>query len=360
MAFAHLFRWLTAAAFVALGISVWLFRDDIFQTLQDPGVPFQTYARPPVPDYADPASWIAWPEDASEIGADVFVVVPEVYKGSESWNLPVDDPRRREKLERIVRPNYVDPYRDAGRLFAPLYRQAALYAFLNNREDSQQAQGLAYQDVVRAWKAFLAVNSSGRPIIIVGHGQGAAHAQRLLREQLTDDLRRRLAVAYIIDHPLVAGSLPLPVCSDRTSTGCVAAWTAVMPGEDARAERLGQAALIHENGRYVPVAGRDLVCVNPLSWRADSQPAPANLHLGGVGAVGFEPDVRPIVHGGQVEAQCVDGLLMVSQPAIASLRRPRKLFGRAFRTLPSNLFYEDLRVNAQERVDAKLAESVSG
>ena len=354
MAFAPLFRWLSIAALLALGVSAWLFRDDIFQTLQDPGVPFQTYARPPAPDYSEPESWIAWPDAATGPGADVFVVVPEVYKGSESWNLPVDDPRRREKLRRIVRPNYVDPYRDAGRLFAPLYRQAALYAFLNNREDSQQAQDLAYRDVERAWQAFLAANPPERPIVVVGHGQGAAHAQRLLREQLTDRVREKLAVAYIIDHPLVAGGVPLPVCEDESATGCVVAWTTLMPGEDARAERLQQSALVHDGLRYVPVADRDLVCVNPLTWQADTRPASRDLHLGGVGAVGFEPDVRPVVHSRQVEAQCVDGLLSVSQPAVASLRRPRKLVGGAFRTLPSNLFYEDLRVNAQNRVEAKL------
>ena len=355
MAIGPLFRWLFFCSIAVVGVAVWLFRDDIFQTLQDPGIPFQTYARPPAPDYSDPASWIAWPDTVTELGADVFVVVPEVYKGSESWNLPVDDPRRREKLERIVRPNFVDPYRDAGRLFAPLYRQAALYAFLNNREDSQQAQDLAYRDVERAWGVFLAANPPERPIVVVGHGQGAAHAQRLLREQMEDRVREKLAVAYIIDHPLVAEDMPLPVCEGESATGCVVAWTTIMPGEDARAERLRQSALVHDGMLYVSVAGRDLICVNPLTWQADTRRAPDDFHLGGVGAVGFEPDVRPVVHSKQVEARCVEGLLSVSQPGVASLRRPRKLVGGAFRTLPSNLFYEDLRVNAQARVAAKLA-----
>ena len=75
--------------------------------------------------------------------------------------------------------------------------------------------------------------------------------------------------------------------------------------------------------------------------------------------MGFGPDVRPVVHSRQVGAQCVEGLLSVSQPAVASLRRPRKLVGGAFRTLPSNLFYEDLRVNAQARVVAKLEEGAN-
>ena len=358
VAVATVFR-IAAALLLLAGLAVaWTVRDDIFQTLQDPGIPFQLYAPPPEPDYRDPASWISWPDGGlDKPGADVFVLVPEVYKGSESWNLPVDDPRRREKLERIVRPNYVDPYRDAGRLFAPLYRQAALYAFLNNREDSQRAQELAYRDVARAWDAFLASNPPERPIVLVGHGQGAAHARRLIAERMTDDVRRKLAVAYVVDHPVVEAELEIPVCDGPETTGCVAAWTAVMPGEERRAERLRVNALVPEAGRYEPVAGRELVCVNPLSWRADGEAVAADAHLGGVGAVGFEPDVRPVVHRAQVSARCVGELLRVSEPDVRSLRRPRRI-GGAFRTLPSNLFYEDLRVNSAARVRAKLAEGV--
>lgn len=335
------------------------FRNDIFSTLQDPRVPFQTYPKPPAPNYADSASWIAWPDETPEEtapGADVFVVVPEVYKGSESWNLPIDDARRRTKLERIVRPNYVDPYGAAGRLFAPLYRQAALYAFLNSREDSQAAQDLAYSDVRRAFEAFLRTNPPERPIVIVGHGQGAAHAQRLLRESFGGELRRKLAVAYIVDHPLPAPTDDdLPLCKTESQTRCVAAWTAVMPGETARAGHLRERALVHNGRRYVMMSGRDIACVNPLSWSLDDMPVDRSQHLGGVSAIGFEPDVRPTVHAGQVGAQCVGGLLEVDRPDVASLRRPRQ-FGGRHRTLPSNLFYEDLRQNAVTRVEAMLSE----
>ena len=334
------------------------FRNDIFSTLQDPRVPFQTYPKPPAPNYADSASWIAWPDETPEEtapGADVFVVVPEVYKGSESWNLPIDDARRRTKLERIVRPNYVDPYGAAGRLFAPLYRQAALYAFLNSREDSQAAQDLAYSDVRRAFEAFLRANPPERPIVVVGHGQGAAHAQRLLRESFGGDLRRKLAVAYIVDHPMpVPGEGDLPLCATPQQTGCVAAWTAVMPGEAKRAEHLRERALVHDGRGYAMIAGRETACVNPLSWSTDGGPAPKSAHLGGVSAIGFEPDVRPTVHAAQVGARCVEGLLQVDRPDVASLRRPRR-FGGRHRTLPSNLFYEDLRQNALARVEAVLA-----
>ena len=139
---------------------VYTYRDDIFQTIQDPRQPFQTYEPPAAPNYASLDSWLAQPDlgvDPFTLTAkgDVFVVVPSVYRGGEHWVLPSDDLRRKRKLERIVRPNYVSPYGEAGRLFAPFYRQASLYAFMTNREDAHQAQDFAYQDVKQAFDVFL-------------------------------------------------------------------------------------------------------------------------------------------------------------------------------------------------------------
>jgi len=350
--FRSLIAFLSLAAFAA-----WVFRDDIFQTLQDPGQPFQTYTKPPAPNYDADEAWMARPDLSVDpatlsVKGDVFVVVPEVYKGSESWNLPIEDDRRREKLQQIVRPNYVDPYRDAGRLFAPYYRQAALYAFLNNREDSHKAQDLAYQDVRRAFDSFLTASPPERPIILVGHGQGAAHALRLLQERFQGNLRTKLAAAYIIDHPLPHDLLSkMPICQSATDTQCVIAWTSVMPDEEDRGDRLLNRTLVWDGEGYAPASGRDLICTNPLTWTVTNAMIEANLHKGGVSAIGFEPSLRPTIHSQQVSAQCVDGLLQISKPKIGSLRRPRKIGGR-FRTLPSNLFYEDLRLNARVRVDA--------
>ena len=350
--------------FVLLGaLAAWVFRDDIFQTLQDPGQPFQTYTKPPAPNYTQSDAWMARPNlkidpATLEVYGDVFVVVPEVYKGSESWNLPIADDRRIEKLQRIVRPNYVDPYRDAGRLFAPYYRQAALYAFLNNREDSRKAQDLAYQDVRRAFDSFVENSPPERPIVLVGHGQGAAHALRLLQDRFQGDLRTRLAVAYIIDHPLPLDALSsVPPCERADDTQCVVAWTALTPGEDRRQDRLLNHTLVWEGASYSPTNAKLLLCTNPLTWTRDQTFASPELHKGGVSAVGFEPDLRPTIHARQVSAQCVDGLLQVSKPEIRSLRRPRKIGGR-FRTLPSNLFYEDLRLNARARVQALIDQDV--
>jgi len=135
--------------FIIIGLTLgYIYLDDIFSTIQDPGQPFQTYEPPVASDYTLLESWLAQPDlgiDPFTLLAkgDVFVVVPSVYRGGEHWNLPSDDLKRKNKLQRIVRPNYVSPYGESGRLFAPYYRQASLYAFITNREDAHQAQDFA-------------------------------------------------------------------------------------------------------------------------------------------------------------------------------------------------------------------------
>lgn len=341
------------------------YRDDIFQSFQDPGEPFQTYQAPAAPNYEQDSSWLALPDlsvDPYEhpTQGDAFVIVPSVYRGGEHWNLPMDDEKRRLKLQRIVRPNYVAPYGTAGRLFAPYYRQASLYTFMTTREDARRAQDFAYQDVKRAFEFFLKHSPPERPIIIAGHGQGASHAQRLLADYFQGDLKSRLAAAYVIGHPLPLEAFDtslsqLTPCETETDTKCVIAYGAFMPDDDLIARRFVSQLMVYEGRDYRSVSGRPLLCTNPLLWNRSNDYAPSRLHLGGLAAEGVDPDMAPAPLVKQSGAQCEDGILYVDKPKSRTLRRPIK-FGGKFRTLPSNLFYEDLRVNAAKRVEALIAE----
>lgn len=338
----------------------YFYRDDIFQTIQDPRQPFQTYEKPTAPDYKTQDAWLSLPDltqdpyESASVGGDVFVVVPSVYRGGKHWVLRSDDLKRKNKLQRIVRPNYVTPYGSAGRLFAPYYRQASMYSFMTTREDARKAQDFAYQDVKRAFKFFLENSPPERPIILVGHNQGASHVQRLLTDFFQGDLKKRLAVAYVIDYPLPLDQFEtnlngLKPCDTADDVQCIAAFGAFMPKDDVIAKRFVSRLLVHDGLEYASVEGRPLLCVNPLLWNRTEDYAPRRLHLGGVAAEGLEPDMKPAAKTKQVGAQCQDGILHVDKPKSRSLRRPIMVGGK-FRTLPSNLFYEDLRVNAEKRV----------
>ena len=345
----------------------YIYLDDIFSTIQDPGQPFQTYVPPAAPNYESLDSWLAQPDlgvDPHTLTAkgDVFVVVPSVYRGGEHWNLPSDDLRRKRKLERIVRPNYVSPYGESGRLFAPFYRQASLYAFITNREDAQQAQDFAYQDVKRAFEVFLSESPIERPIVLVGHNQGASHVERLLMDFFQGPLKDRLAVAYVIDHPLPLDMFDGPLanlspCDTPNQTQCVVAFGTFTPKDKVIAERFAEQSLVFDGNKYEAISNRPTLCINPLLWSQSEDFAPARLHLGGVAAEGLDPDMIPASMTKQTGAQCQNGLLLVDTPISKSLRRPLAV-GAKFRTLPSNLFYEDLKQDAKRRVQNLLDANV--
>ena len=339
------------------------YRDDIFQSMQDPGEPFQTYEKPVPAIYAQEQSWLARPDLNADsylhpAPADVFVIVPTTYKGGEHWNLPFADTRRLAKLKRITRPNYVDTFADVGRLFAPYYRQASLYTFLTAREDAQRAQSLAYRDVRRAFNVFLKNNPPERPIVIVGYGQGALHGTRLMAEFFQGDLSEKLAAAYLMGHPVPLDLFDedlsqTPPCERANDIGCIVAFGAFFPSDEVIAERFSDHALVRARQGYTSVSGRDLLCTNPLLWNRSEDYAPSRLHKGGVAAQDIEPDTRPAPHTKQVGVQCQGGLLMVDKPRNSLFKRPFKLGGK-FRTPRSNLFYEDLRLNAITRVESML------
>ncbi len=344
-------------------VTAYFFRDNIFQNIQDPGQPFQTYTPPAAPNYSNMDAWLAQPDLGDDpythtAKGDVFVVVPSVYRGGAHWNLPSDDLKRKSKLQRIVRPNYVSPYGQAGRLFAPYYRQASLYAYMTSREDAIQAQDFAYQDVKRAFQSFLENSPPERPIVLVGHNQGASHVQRLLVDFFQGELKNRLAVAYVIDYPLPLEAFEsslsaLKLCETETDTGCVVAFGTFTPKDRVIADRYTNRLLVHDGTAYKAIAGRNIACMNPLVWQSHEDYVPRRLHKGGVAAEGLEPDIDPAPLTKQVGAQCQNGLLLVDKPRSRSLRRPIQV-GAKFRTLPSNLFYEDLKQNAVTRVNMLL------
>lgn len=357
-----------AIGFLVIALTlVYTYRDDIFQTIQDPRQPFQTYQPPAAPNYASLDSWLAQPDlgvDPFTLTAkgDVFVVVPSVYRGGEHWVLPSDDLRRKRKLERIVRPNYVSPYGEAGRLFAPFYRQASLYAFMTNREDAHQAQDFAYQDVKRAFEVFLQQSPPERPIVLVGHNQGASHVHRLLIDYFQSPLKDRLAVAYVIDHPLPLDSFEGPLskltpCKSPNETQCIVAFGSFTPKDKVIAQRFAERSLVYNGRKYEAVDNRATLCINPLFWTQTEDYAPPRLHLGGVAAEGLDPDITPAPLTKQSGTQCENGLLLVDTPISKSLRRPRAV-GAKFRTLPSNLFYEDLKQDAKRRVQTLLDKNI--
>ena len=352
-----------AVGLLVLAAAAYAWRGELWRTTLDPKQPYPTYRPPPTPDYAGSAAWALRPADAGRPAsgdppADVFFVHPTTYAGGRDWNAPIGDSQAEAVLQRVVLPNDAGPFQRVGRVWAPRYRAASLFAYLTLRDDARDARRFAYRDVRSAFDALLAQDAPGRPLVIAGVGQGGALAIRLLQERVLRDpgVVRRVAAVYLVDTVAAASELPsagpLSACRQRREAGCTVAWAAAPADDPQRGERrLARALIWTPDGRLTNLGGRPTLCVNPLTGGTDEASATAKANLGAANATGLDWGLRPAFLAHEVSAACRGGLLHVSTPLAPSLQPPATLFSRPW--LPDfNLFYADLEADAQARVQA--------
>jgi hypothetical protein len=343
-----------------------IWREDIFQTTLDPKTPFQTYDPPPAPDYASERAWALLPKtpetvDPGDPPADVFFIYPTTYNGGHDWNAPLDNAQTSRDLTSIMLPNYAGPFVRLGRVFAPRYRQASLYAEITLRDDSRDARKFAYADVLTAFRRWLQQYGGTRPFLIVGIDQGGFLASRLLAEEIAPNaaLRARLAGAYLIDTIVPADAFApgsaVPACQARQQAGCVVAYAEITQGRVLEGrEMLDRALVWAPGGELENIGDRPALCVNPLLGAATDADAPARLNLGAVNATGLEWAARPAFMQRQVGARCEGGLLWISKPKSASLA-PSTAWPDHLKAPGYNLFYADLEADAAARIAALAA-----
>jgi hypothetical protein len=359
--------WIGGLGLLALAlIAAFIWRGDILRSWLDPKVPFQAYVPPRAPDYSKRAAWAllpttpqAWTSD--DPPADVFFIHPTSFDGGRNWNGPIGDARANRFLERTLLPNYAGPFVRVGRLFAPRYRQASLFSQMNRREDSKDARIFAYGDVRRAFDYYLDHDNGGRPLVIAGVEQGASLADRLARDEIAarPGLIGRIAAVYLIDTVALAADFgpasPLPACQRRGQPRCVVGWTQSWAWDQADIRQTFQRSLVWDGkGGLEDVAGRAILCVNPLLGARSDAPAPARLNLGAANASDVDWGTRPAFLSRQVSARCQDGILRVSRPSSPSLKETGG-FTERLKEPGYNLFYADTEADALGRVAALMA-----
>ena len=309
-----------------------------------PDTSFAETPAPPAPDYTQEAYWAALPNklenaDFAPAGhedrqtaarVDAFFVHPTTLFSAESWNQPPEHKRSTELVDTEILTTQASAFNGCCAIYAPRYRQATLYSLFDEQGDGQQAIDLAYEDVRSAFEHYLRTFNQGRPFVLVGHSQGARHADRLLKDRiLGTQLEERLVAAYTVGFEIPEGS-GLPVCEHATQTGCQINWNSLSPQAES-------------------AYALDTICVNPLSWRTDGARAD---FASNPGSVNFE--TPPEIEESVADAQCLDGRLLVSE-----LRSDRKWimpFGEGnYHAYDYGLFYVSVRQNAIDRVRAFLA-----
>ncbi|MGH9059018.1 MAG: DUF3089 domain-containing protein, partial [Acidimicrobiales bacterium] len=201
---------------------------------------------------------------------DCFYVYPTVStQHSDNSNLNV------QRAEVAAAKAQASRFSPVCRVWAPMYRQRTEASLLKGLGGDPHADDVAYDSLLSAWRDYLAHDSQGRPIVFIGHSQGAAMLIRLLASEVDPDpaLRARTVVAILaggnVSVPVgkSVGSTfhHLPLCTATAETGCVIAYSSFpsQPPADSDFGRPGQGVSLQSG--QTATAGVQVACVNPAA-----------------------------------------------------------------------------------------------
>ena len=200
-------------------------------------------------------------------GFDCFYVYPTVSQQS-----TVNASLKVQPAEVHVAVAQASPFSQVCRVWAPMYRQVTLSGLYLGGE---KADVVAYDSLLSGWNDYLKHDNHGRPIVFIGHSQGAAMLIRLLEARVDKipKLRDKVVSAILLGGnvtvptgQLVGSTFQhLPLCSATTEFGCVIAYSSFpsQPPSNSVFGIPGQGVSL-QSGQTASV-GLQVACVNPAA-----------------------------------------------------------------------------------------------
>jgi hypothetical protein len=167
------------------------------------------------------------------------------------------------------------PFSQVCRVWAPMYRQRTEASLLKGLGNDPAADRVAYKSLLAGWTDYLNHDNDGRPVIFIGHSQGAAMLIRLLSSKVDPNpaLRRRVVSAIIaggnvaVPTGRTVGATfdHLPLCTASGEVGCVIAYSSFpkQPPAQSQFGRPGQGVSLQSG--QTATAGVEVACVNPAA-----------------------------------------------------------------------------------------------
>ncbi len=308
---------------------------------------FLTENIPPNPDYTQESSWAVLPWKYTDefkkyassrldtLKADVFYVYPTLItnKKDTRWNVSITDKEQNKTVINKAVLMQASTFATSGKVYVPLYRQAHLRSYKLYKEGGKEALELAYSDVKNAFEVYLKKYNKGRPIIMVGHSQGTTHTSRLLKEFFDGKpLQKQLIAAYIPGIRIKSEDFNyLKIMTSPDQIGGYVSWNT------------------YKRNNY-PKKDKDWykgsVTTNPITWN-DANSTTLDQHKGFLYTNGK-------VYSNALTVEITDGLVWSTNPKF-----PLRFFMSFLKNYHAgdiNLFWQDIRENAELRVNSWLKE----
>jgi hypothetical protein len=311
---------------------------------------FEKGPKPKPPDYSKSESWAALPDKKdnahltipntsivdkqSEAKVDVFFIHPTTYRLGAKWNGSITNRRVNKRTDNLPIRYQASVFNGSCKVYAPRYRQASLVTYIDKKGNGPKVFDLAYQDVKQAFLYYLKNYNNGRPFIIASHSQGTDHAYRLINEFIKKDsvLYKQFVVAYLMGRPIKKETITvIEQCKSAEQYGCFNIYNAVPWGTDL----------------LFRTDFGDLLCNNPITWKADTCYASAELNKGSL-PLGYKN-----IDMGVADAKVsLKGLLWVHRPKNKTNKDYMYVQSESFHNIEYSLFYMNIRENVKQRIDA--------
>ena len=135
---------------------------------------------------------------------------------------PTVSTQRTDNSNLTIQPAEVDaavaqasPFSTICRVWAPMYRQRTETSLARGLGSIPTADDTAYRSVLAAWRDYLAQYNDGRPVIFIGHSQGAAMLIRLLAGQIDPSTKLR---GQMVSAIIAGGNVAVPIGRNVGST----------------------------------------------------------------------------------------------------------------------------------------------
>ncbi|HTW43760.1 MAG TPA: DUF3089 domain-containing protein [Solirubrobacteraceae bacterium] len=220
-------------------------------------------------ELANGSSFVEKAQPAKKPPIDCFYVYPTVSSQfTENANEEIDPE------EDAIAESQAARFSQVCNVYAPMYPQLTIPAIDTPGGVTAEGAAKAYIGVLIGFEEYLAKYNDGRGFELIGHSQGAAMLEQLIKEQIDPNpaLRKQLVGAVILGGNVIVpegktegGTFKnVPACRVVVQVGCVIAYSSFLkeppnPSDFGRPE----SPLLALGGGSEPVEHPQVLCVNP-------------------------------------------------------------------------------------------------